>query len=138
MEKISRKVKTVLEILDDEIRGDIDSALKKMTRDYTMTWVYVGKRELFPATKIVKKEMQAVYPVRGRKYDIKNIAEGNNVVMVELVESYPDTKIKKVYRTPMVLVLEFSGNKIKTGRHYCDPRLSYLHLSTKQIKKIFK
>ena len=138
MKKVSRRIKTVLDILDDEIKGDINSALKKMDKEYTMTWVYSGKKELFPSTKIVRTEMQEVYPIKGRQYDIKHITEGQNVVMVELVESYPDIKTKKVYRTPLVLILEFKGNKIKTGRHYCDPRLSYMNLGKKQINSIFK
>ena len=69
---------------------------------------------------------------------IKNIAEGTNVVMIELIESYPDTETKKVYRTPLVLVLEMKGGKIRTGRHYCDPSLSYLNLTRKQAEKAYK
>ena len=57
--------------------------------------------------------------------------------MVELVESYPDPDSKKMYRTPLVLVLEFKDGKIHRGRHYCDPQLSYLYLSAKQIKEIY-
>ncbi len=133
------KISTALEILEDEKRGDKKSALKKMCVGYSMTWVYKSlKGELFPKTKPnIKKVMEDVYGIQGRQYDIKNIAEGENVVMIELVESYPDTETKKIYRTPLVLILEFSGNKIKKGRHYCDPNLSYLHLTEEQIKNIF-
>lgn len=135
----TKSIKLVLDILKDEIKGDINSALKKMAPGYSMTWVYQGRKELFPRTKpIIKKEMEKVYPIKGRKYDIKNIAEGKNVVMVEMVESYPDPETKKVYRTPLVIVLEIIKGKIKKGRHYCDPRLSYMYLSEKQISKIFK
>lgn len=138
--KCSKNIRTVINILKDEIRGDIKSALKKMTKDYTMTWVYRKKNgELFPSTKNdLKTELKEVYPIKGRKYDIVNIAEGKNVVMVELVESYPDPKTKKVYQTPLVIVLEMRNGKIQTGRHYCDPSLSYLNLSEQQIKKIYK
>jgi len=138
--KPSKNIKTVLEILKDEIRGDVKSALKKMAKDYSMTWVYQAKNgALFPRTKKdIKKELTEVYPVKGRKYDIKNIAESKDVVMVEMTESYPDPETKKVYRTPLVIVLEMKNGKIKKGRHYCDPRLSYLHLSKKQIEKAFK
>jgi ketosteroid isomerase-like protein len=141
MKKISKNIKTVLDILEDEVRGDVKSALKKMTADYSMTWVDAGidGKQLFPSTgKNIRKEMEEVYHIKGRKYDIKNIAEGKDMVMVELVESYPNPKTKKVYRTPLVLVLEMKNGKIKTGRHYLDPRLSGKHLTKKQIAKIFK
>ncbi len=138
-EKLSKNVRTVLEILKNEIDGDIKSALQKMTRDYTMTWVYQTKKELFPTEKISKKaEFEEVYQIKGRQYDIKNITESKNVVMVECVESYPDPKTKKVYRTPLILVLEMQNGKIRTGRHYCDPNLSYLFLDKTKIKRAYK
>jgi len=138
--KISKNIKTVLEILKDEMRGNVGAALKKITKDYSMTWVYKKKDgTLFPRTgKDVKKELEEVYPIKGRTYDIKNSAEGDNVVIIEMVESYPDPKTKKVYRTPLVIVLEMKNGKIRKGRHYCDPDLSYLHLTKKQIKRAYK
>ncbi|MCX6744322.1 MAG: nuclear transport factor 2 family protein [Candidatus Parcubacteria bacterium] len=134
--KISKNVKNVLAILGDEIRGDVSSAYRKLTADYRMTWMYKSKNGvLFPRTgKNLKKEMKEVYVIKDRKYDIKNIAEGDNLVMVEMVESYPDPKTKKVYRTPIVIVLEMKNGKIRRGRHYCDPAISYLYLSKKQIQ----
>jgi len=55
-----------------------------------------------------------------------------------MIESYPDPETGDVYRTPLVIVLEFEGDKIKTGRHYCDPRLSFMHLTKEQTDKAFK
>lgn len=139
--KISKDVQTVLDILQDEVTGDVDSALKKMTQDYSMTWVDSGikGKKLFPTTtNDLKGELDEVYPIKGRQYDIKNIAEGNDLVMVELVESYPDPETKKVYRTPLVLVLEMENGKIKTGRHYLDPRLSGKYLTKLQVNKAYK
>lgn len=142
MEKIySKNIETVLNILQDEVRGDWKSAIKKLHKNYSMTWVYKAPKtnRLFPTTNnAVKDELKEVYTIEGRKYDIKNIAEGKNVVMVELIESYPDPKTKKVYRTPLVLVLEFKDEKIITGRHYCDPHISHLYLSEKELRKIYK
>ncbi len=130
----------VLNILQDEIKGDIKSALKKLAKNYSMTWVYRTKKgKLFPKTaKNIQKGLKEVYPIKGRRYDIKNIAEGRNVVMVEMVESYPDPKTKKIYRTPLVIVLEMKNGKIQKGRHYCDPDLSYLYLTKKQIQQAYK
>lgn len=138
--KLSKNVKTVMAILRDEINRDVDSALKKIAKNYSMTWMYKSKKgKLFPRTvKNFKKGMEDVYKIKGRKYDIKNVAEGDNVVMIELVESYPDSKTKKVYRTPLVIVLEMKNGKIRRGRHYCDPDLSYLYLTKKQIKQAFR
>lgn len=136
---MTNNVKTVLRILEDEIRGNTAAALKKLAQKYSMTWVYKAKNgKLFPkTTSNIKKELEEVYYIKDRKYDIKNIAEGQNVVMVEMVESYPDQKTRKVYRTPLVIVLEMEKGKIRKGRHYCDPRLSYMYLTKKQIKKLF-
>lgn len=136
----SKNIQIVREILQNEIEGDAAAALQKMTDDYSMTWVYQSKSgELFPRTgENIKEELDDVYDIKNRKYDIKNITENNNVVMVELIESYPDPESGKIYRTPLVLVLEMRDGKIKKGRHYCDPRLSYLDLPEDQINKIYE
>lgn len=137
--KLSKNIQVVLDILQNEVQGDVASALKKMDKGYTMTWMYLDDKKLFPSTQVdIKKELEEVYPIKNRVYEIKNIAEGKDVVMVELVESYPDPKTKKVYRTPLVLVLEMKNNKIVTGRHYLDPKISYKYLTKKQVEKGFK
>jgi ketosteroid isomerase-like protein len=138
--RLSKNAQIVLAVLRDELEGDVRSALKKLTSDYTMTWVYKSPKNgtLFPKTKKdVKAELAEVYPIKGRRYDIKNIAEGKNVIMIEMIESYPDPKTKKIYRTPLVIVLEMKSGKIRRGRHYCDPNLSYLYLTKSQLKKVF-
>ncbi len=135
----TNNVNTVLKILENEAHGDIKSALEKMTTDYKMTWVYKGKNELFPSTaENVQNELNDVYPIEGRQYDIRNIAEGDNVVIIEMIESYPDPETKKIYRTPQVIVLELNNGLIRTGRHYTDPRLSYLELTPEQIDKALR
>jgi hypothetical protein len=48
MKKISKNVKTILDVLQNEVDGDVKSALKKITKNYSMTWGYKGKKELFP------------------------------------------------------------------------------------------
>ena len=131
----SPNIQLVLDILKNEADGDVAAALTKMTTNYSMTWMYQGKDdELFPTTGMdVKAELDEVYPIKGREYDIRNITEGESVVMLEVIESYPDPDTGQMYRTPQVIVLEFEDGKIKTGRHYCDPRLSHLELSKEQI-----
>jgi len=137
----SKSIQTVLDILQDEVNGNVAAALQKMTDDYTMTWVDLGMdgKKLFPTTgNDMEKELEEAYPIKGRKYEIKNIAEGDEVVMVELIESYPDPKTGEVYRTPLVLVLEIQDGKIRTGRHYLDPRIAQRHLSESEIEKAYK
>lgn len=138
-QKFSKNVQTVIDILGDEVRGDTRAALKKMTKDYTMTWVYEARDgSLFPKATIAKEsDLDDAYVIKGRKYEIMHFTEGQDTVMVELIESYPDPDTKKVYRTPLVLVLEIKNGKIQTGRHYCDPRLSFRHLTPSQTNKIF-
>lgn len=135
----SKNIQTVIDILRDEVRGDTHSALEKMTDDYTMTWVYeTRKGVLFPKVAISKdQDLDDAYVIQDRKYEIMHIAEADEVVMVELIESYPDPDSGKVYRTPLVLVLEMQDGKIRTGRHYCDPDLSYKYLSADQTQQAF-
>lgn len=45
-----------------------------------------------------------------------------------MIESYPDPESRKMYRTNQVIVLELNDGKIRTGRHYCDPKLSFADL----------
>ena len=131
----SKQVQLVLDILKDEATGDVKAALEKMTDDYTMTWMYQTRDEsLFPTSeKNPEPEMDEIYDIKGREYDIRNIAEGENVVMIEMIESYPDPETGQMYRTPQVIVLELKDDKIRTGRHYTDPRLSFKELSKEQI-----
>lgn len=134
-----RNIQTTLDVLKDEVNGDVEAALKKTTADYSMTWVYSTRDgKLFPrSTNKKKKTLEDIYEIKNRKYDIRNICAAGNVVMFELIESYPDPDTKKVYRTPEVIVLEFKGAKIARGRHYCDPRVSYMHLSEKKAKSAY-
>ncbi len=133
----SQNTKLILDILRNEVDGDTASALEKMSQDYTMTWMYQKGDEFFPkTTPHLESELDEAYIIRGRKYDIRNITESEDVVMIELIESYPDPETGKIYRTPQVIVLELVGGKIRTGRHYCDPRLSFADLTEEQIDSV--
>lgn len=136
-----QNIETARQILADEIRGDVQAALAKMAQMYSMTWVYKAPKsgDLFPVSRPdFEAEMKEVYAIEGRRYDIRNIAGSEEVVMVELVESYP-AEDGGEYRTPLVIVLEFGADgKILRGRHYCDPNLSYLKLSEVEVEKAFQ
>ena len=134
MQPHSDNIKLILEILKNEVDGDVTSALQKMSPDYSMTWMYQKGTQYFPTTSPhLKTELDDVYVIKGRSYDIRNITESENIVMVEMIESYPDPDSDKIYRTPQVIVLELHDGKIRTGRHYCDPKLSFADLSQEQI-----
>lgn len=122
--------------MKDEVDGNVEAALSKITGDYSMTWVYrKNQNELFPTTtNDMETELREVYHIKNREYDIRNIAESDNLVMIEMIESYPDPDTGQMYRTPQVLVLEMENGKIKKGRHYCDPQLSYEELSKDVIE----
>jgi ketosteroid isomerase-like protein len=136
---MTKNLKIVLEILKNEVDGDVKSALEKMGAEYTMTWMYKGKQELFPSSSVdFESEMKEIYPIKGRSYEIKNTAEGEDVVMVELIERYPDPETGTIHQTPLVLVLEMRDRKIKKGRHYCDPAISYEDLSPESIDNAYR
>lgn len=135
----SRNIRVVLEILKNEVDGAVVKAFDKMADDYSMTWMFQRGNKLFPSTrKEVTKEMEESYSIKGRKYDIRNILERDNVVMVEMVESYPDLESGKKYRSPLVLVFEMSEGKIKKVRQYSDPQIPFMHLTEKDIEQGLK
>lgn len=132
----SKNLEVVLSILKNEVDGDVAAALEKMAEGYSMTWMYQGKEVLFPSTgAAVENELEEVYPIKGRVYDIRNFAESDSVVMLEMIESYPDPDTGKVYKTPQVIVLEMKDGKILTGRHYCDPDVSHLDLADEDLER---
>lgn len=140
-QKAAKNIETVRAVLQDEVKGDVRAALKKLDDAYTMTWVYKAPKSdtLFPTTqKSIEDELEEVYHIKDRRYDIKHMVADDDVVFVEMIESYSDPETKQVYRTPLVLVLEMKEGKIKTGRHYCDPALSYMNLSEEEVRKAFK
>ncbi len=121
-------IRKTLEILADEVRGDVSAAFKKMHPDYSMTWVYKNLPKVHG--KKLRRLMEKAYAIKDRKYDIKHIARDKNTIMIELVETYGK------YQTPLVLVLDFEKGKIRRGRHYCDPGLN--QASKKGLKRIYE
>lgn len=81
--------------------------------------------------------MRDIYPIKGRSYEIKNVAEGEDIVMVELIERYPNSETGKAHETPLVLVLEMKEGRIQKGRHYCDPKLSHEDLPPASLEEAY-
>ncbi len=135
---MSPNLEVVLAVLADEAKGDVAAALAKLAPGYRMTWMYKGREELFPqTTNDVSAELEEAYVITGRSYEIKHWAEGPGVVMVELIERYPDPETGFLYQTPLVLVLEMEDGKIRNGRHYCDPALSYKTLTEADFERAY-
>ena len=129
-------IKVALALLQDEANGNVSKAKEKMELDeYSMTWMYRSRDTLFPNVKgeMLKKEMEDVYKIPDRQYEIMHTAQNDDVVFIEMIESYPDTETGKEYRTPITLVLEFKESKVVRGRHYTDPNLSHEYLSQEVI-----
>lgn len=135
---MQNKIKIVFNILLDEVGGNVKNALEKMDKNYSMTWMYNSKKKLFPVVEKqdIKKVINDVYAIKGRKYEVYNFSENESSVFVELIESYPVKN--KVYRTPLVLVIYFENGKISLGRHYCDPTIYKVSLDKKIINKAYK
>ncbi len=102
-----------------------------------MTWMYQGREHLFPTSELNRHEMDEIYSIRGREYQIMNMVSDDAVTFVELIESYP-AEDGRFFRTPLVLVLEHPKDHVSTGRHYCDPRLSHAGLELQNILAAFR
>lgn len=130
----------VIEILQNEVDGNYLPAISKMSENYTQTWMYeTEKGTLFPnVIKPKESEMKDVYKIEGRSYSVYDIAENDDTVYVECVESYPKQDGKGYHKTPLILIVKFNKeDKIITGRHYCDPKLSYKDLNDEDILKAY-
>lgn len=127
MEKEKNNIKIAKEILQDEVLGNVESALNKMHPDYSVTWMtHTNSGNL--TTKSIHDEgfidlMKQAYSMKNRSYDIKNITATGDVVMIECIEQYEDKG--RLYQTPLVLAITFKDNKIWKSRHYCDHDLSF-------------
>lgn len=132
MDNPIKVIEIALALLQDEANGDIVAAKAKMDLDnYSMTWMYRSRETLFPSIQgeMLKEVMDEVYEITDRQYEIMNTAQEGNTVFIEMIESYPDLKTNKEYRTPITLVLEFNDEgKVVRGRHYCDPQISHEYL----------
>ena len=135
-------VKLVLTSFELERNGDVEKAKSLLHQDFKVTemseW-YDGTIFKSLTGREVKELMKKAFAFKGREFDFKNVVsnEKDQTVLVEFVESYPDPKSGKVYRTPQVAVCEVKDGKIFRTRHYNDPRLSYKYLSEEDVNIAF-
>lgn len=108
-----------------------DFAVTEITQDYDGT---VFRRLEGPR---LLEYMNAAFETTGREYEFKNVIadEESQTVVVEFIESYPDEKTGKIFRTPQIAVCEIKDDKLFRTRHYMDPRLSYKYLDKSDIDK---
>ena len=108
-----------------------DFAVTEITEDYDGT---AFRRLEGPK---LMEYMDMAFETTGREYEFKHVIadEESQTVMVEFVESYPDEKTGKVFRTPQISVCEIKDGKLFRTRHYMDPRLSYKYLDKSDIDK---
>lgn len=140
----SDELKTlVTESFEAEKDNNIEKNQTLLHAEFKMIDMVISeKSQLFPSLQgaDLQKQIEVAFPIEGRKFIFKSILadEAEQKVIVEFIESYPDPKTKKIYRTPQIAVCEIKDGLIYRTRHYMDPRLSHKNLSSEDIKKCFK
>ncbi len=135
-------IKLVLTSFELERTNAVEKAEALLHKDFKVTemseW-YDGTIFKSLGGDEVRSLMKKAFVIQGREYDFKNVVanEKDQTVLVEFVESYPDPKSGKAYRTPQVAVCEIKDGKIFRTRHYNDPRLSYKYLSKEKVDEAF-
>lgn len=120
---------TIIKLLQLEADGDSGEAMNYLSDNYKMTWMYKTKNKTFPQVKVdkdFKNKMEEVYAYKQREYKIYSILENDNIVTAEIVESYYDGSKNIRHVTPIAFVWTFDEDgEVETGKHYCDPDISY-------------
>lgn len=143
-DSISPNIRLVLDILRDEVEGNVANARAKMSDNFSVTYMYKDKDgNLFPSiNKPSALKIADVYKIKNRSYEIYNYAENHfddhDVVFIEMIERYTDPNNGQHYQTPIVVVLELEGEKIKTNRHYCDNDISYADISSSELNRAYQ
>lgn len=111
--------------------------------EFTVTdMVISGSGKIFPRLEgyALEKVINEAFVIKGREFIFPTIVadEETQTVIVEFIESYPDPKTKKIYRTPQVAICKIKDGKIYRTRHYMDPRLSYEYLDQSVIDDALK
>jgi hypothetical protein len=132
---------TIISLLKYEVEGNVQDALKLLSDEYVMVWMFKSKNTYFPSVKVDKnfnKKIEDAYSYLGREYKIYSMLENGNIVSAEIVESYLDNDSKKIRCTPISFVWTFDEDgKVLTGKHYCDPVISYEDLSAINFNDIY-
>ncbi len=119
----------IIKLLQLEADGNSEEAMNYLSDNYKMTWMYKTKSKTFPQVRVdkdFKNKMEEVYSYTEREYKIYSILENDNIVTAEIVESYFDKSKNKKHVTPIAFVWTFDKDgKVETGKHYCDPDISY-------------
>jgi ketosteroid isomerase-like protein len=130
----------VLSSFEAEKANDIKKNSSLLHRNFRMTdMVYVAKDEYFPRLEgeSLEKTINSAFLIKNREFKFKSVVadKKTQTVIVEFIESYPDTSTGRTYRTPQIAVCEIKDGTIYRTRHYMDPRLSFEYLSPESIDK---
>lgn len=121
--------------------NDVASNLKIIDKNFKVVDMVMTPSGCLPSISgdELKKYMKIAFQVKGREFIFKTVIadEESQTVVVEFVESYPDQKTQKTFRTPQVAICKFKGGKLYRTRHYMDPRLSYEYLTLEEIETAF-
>lgn len=125
-----------------ERNNDIVAGREYITEDFTVTEMTLGKDgNHFPSLtgEELDNLMNLAFKIEGREYEFKTVVadEETQTVIVEFIESYPDPKTGKIYRTPQISVCNIKNGKIFRTRHYMDPRLSFENIDEETMNEVF-
>jgi len=115
------KLKIVEAIIDSWRKMNLDAVLEHVADDIEYHFL-VGQKPLCG-----KPEMRAFLENFGAgqteiRWRIINAAEADNLLMVEGVDDYVDSKGRRI-QTPYMGVFEFENDRVRRWRDYLDPSL---------------
>lgn len=132
-------IESVLASFEAERTHDITKNNALLHDSFRVTDMVLGKGSVFPslAGDKLQNMIKQAFQIKGREFIFQTIVadEVQQKVMVEFIESYPDKKSGKLYRTPQVAICIFKDGLLFRTRHYMDPRLSHEYLSQDAISK---
>lgn len=133
-----RLIDLTLRSFDAERKHDFAGNLKIIDDDFMVVDMVMSSSGNFPhlSGKKLRSYMKEAFQISGRNFVFKTLVADveSQTVVVEFIESYPDQKTKKIFRTPQVAICQFKDDKLYRTRHYMDPRLSFEYLDITEIE----
>ncbi len=121
-----------------ERTSNFDENLRLIDKDFVVTDMVMSTRGRFPrlSGKKLRSYMKEAFQIKDRDFVFKTVMADveSQTAVVEFIESYPDSKTQKIFRTPQVAICQFKNGKLYRTRHYMDPRLSYEYIEETEIE----
>ena len=131
-------IKITLATFEGERNHSVTDNLKVMDEEFAVTDMIMTTKGNFPrlSGEKLRSYMKEAFKINGRHFIFQTVLADTitQTVIVEFIESYPDSKTKKIFRTPQVAICQFKNGRLYRTRHYMDPRLSFEYLEMLEIK----